>query len=308
MDEKMRSIVDTVKADMLSQIPQVREINKTIPVKGLRKEIRLADRTIPYVLYKADEPGRPLILGFHGGGFLFGGSCMDDDMWSIVAGKLNANIASIDYRKTPDYMWPSPVEDAYEAALYFKSGRLSEDIDFNRISVMGSSAGGNAAAAVSLYAKDHGGVEFDHQILLYPWLDLASDPADKGSGSMDLPMMYIFSELYVKPEDAENKYCSPIFAEDEDLTGLPEAIICTASNDSLKEEGLRYAARLKEAGVKVSLQEAVPDIPHGYFEYGFGTSTSQDFLGEEIKKKIEDGSISKEAQRSLDFIEEHFYR
>lgn len=308
MDEKMRRTVESVKAEMLSQIPQIRKINKIIPVTGIRKEIELADRTIPYVLYKADEPGRPLILGFHGGGFLFGGSCMDDAMWSAAAKKLNANIASIDYRKTPDYMWPSPVEDAYEAALYFQKSSDPEDIDPDRISVMGCSAGANIAAAVCLCAKDHGKVKFDHQILLYPYLDLAADPAAKGSGSMDLPMMYIFSELYVKPEDAENKYCSPVYAEDEDLKSLAEAIICTASNDSLKEEGLRYAARLKEAGVKVSLQETGPDIPHGYFEYGFGTAMDQEYLGEEIKKKIEDGSISREAQRSLDFIEEHFYR
>lgn len=307
MNTDMRAMVDAMKAGMLQGVPELRKANEMIPITGKRGLIELAGRTVPYAFYSAAQPGRPLILGFHGGGFLFGGSCMDDAMWHEVAMQLNVNIASIDYRKAPDYMWPAPIEDACEAACWFRENGASMGIDTERISVMGSSAGANVAAAVCLYAKEHSGVMFDYQILMYPWLDLKTDPALKGEGSLDAPMFYVFNELYVKPEDAGHRYCSPVFATHEELTGLPQAIICVAENDSLKPEGQRYAQKLSEAGVCVSLASPASEMPHGYFEYGFGTAMGQDFLAEDVKNKIADGSIAREAQSSLDFIKEHFY-
>lgn len=219
--------------------------------------------------------------------------------------QLNVNIASIDYRKTPEHMFPAPVEDAYDSAVYLKEHTAEFGFDPNHIFVCGNSAGANIVAAVCIMAKERGGVTFEYQILNYPEVDIATDPAAKGSGSVDLPLMYVFNELYVKPEDVKNPYCSPLFATQSQLAGLPTAIIYTADADRLKAEGIKYADKLREAGVTVYYGNAV-GMPHGYFEYGFGTAMGQDFLGDAIKPQIADGSIAREAQKALGFIKEHY--
>lgn len=308
MDETMRKTVDFVKADMLKNIGQIRKLESVVPVSGTRYELPLKDRTINIVYYSAKKENAPLILGFHGGGFLFGGASLDDLMWKAVSETLNVNIASVGYRMTPEYMWPAPIEDAYDTAMYMAEHADMFGFDASKISVMGSSAGANIAAAVSLYAKELGKIKFDYQILIYPEVDLVTDPAKKQHGSMDVSMFYVFNELYVKPEDAVNKLCSPIMATTEELRDLPTAIICIADQDSLKKEGQVYAEKLKAAGNMVYLAEPEPDMLHGYFEYGFGTGMGQDFLDESIKKQIADGSVSKCAEHSLKFIAEHFYK
>lgn len=307
MDAQMRAIVDAVKADMIKNVDQMRKVETTIPVSGMRRVIPLADRNIDIVYYSAKEKNAPLILGFHGGGFLFGGAACDDAMWKAVSETLEVNIASVGYRMTPEYRWPAPIEDAYEVAEYMIEHAQEFGFDPLRVSVMGSSAGGNIAAAVSLYAKQFGKIKFDYQILMYPEVDVVTDPAQKQEGSMDLAMFYVFNELYVTPEEAKNKYCSPITATTDELKDLPTAIICVADYDSVKEEAQRYAKKLVLAGNTVFLADPEPDMPHGYFEYGFGTAMGQDFLDESIKKQISDGSIASCAKHSLEFIKEHFY-
>lgn len=308
MDKQMRAMVDAFKADMLKNVSEMRKMDELVPVSGTRYSIPLKDRNIKIVYYEAAQKNAPLIIGFHGGGFLFGGAALDDDMWRAVAGKLGVNVASVGYRMTPDFMWPAPIEDGYDVAVYLVDHADEFGFDKTRVSVMGSSAGGNIAAAVSLYAKDHGKVKFDYQILIYPEVDCATDPALKQQGSLDLPMFYVFNELYVKPEDAAHKYCSPIMAREEDMKNLPTAIICIADNDSLKAEGQEYAVKLESAGNKVYIANPEPNMPHGYFEYGFGESMGQDFLAEEIKTQIADGTIAKCAAHSLEFINAHFYK
>ena len=76
----------------------------------------------------------------------------------------------------------------------------------------------------------------------------------------------------------------------------------------MNKEGREYAARLEKCGNKVFVTETEPGIPHGYFEYGFGTGMGQDFLDDSVKSQIADGSIARNAQKSLGFIKEHFYK
>lgn len=308
MDEAMRKAVDFVKAEMLQNIGEIRKLDAVVPVSGMRHEIPLKDRTINLVYYSAKKEHAPLVLGFHGGGFLFGGASLDDAMWKAVSEALDVNVASVGYRMTPEYRWPAPIEDAYDTAVYLSEHAQEFGFDASKISVMGCSAGANIAAAVALYAKERGKVSFDYQILIYPEVDCVTDPAQKQEGSMDLAMFYVFNELYVNPEDAANKLCSPIMATTEELRELPAAIICVADNDTLKAEGQAYAEKLEAAGNTVYLADPEPEMPHGYFEYGFGTGMGQDFLDESIKNQVADGSISKCARHSLEFIAAYFYK
>lgn len=305
MKPELRPVVDAIKAQVVEEVKGVRQANKMIPVSGTRYTLPLQGRQIDMVYYHASRENAPLLMCFHGGGFLFGGCAMDDSVWNEMRNQLDVNIASIDYRKTPDYMFPAPVEDAYDSAVYLKNHADAFGFDGNHISVCGNSSGASISAAVCILAKERGGIQFDYQILNYPSLDNVTDISEKNPGSLDDPIMYVFLELYVKPEDTANPLCSPVFATKEQLSGLPTAIIRTAENDNLREEGKRYAQMLKEAGVTVYYDNA-ENMPHGYFEYGFGTAMGQDFLAESIKAQIADGSIIKESQKALDFIKEHY--
>lgn len=305
MEQEMRDIIEAVKKEVLSQIGGMRAANKTVPVSGTRHVLPLEGRDIDMVYYPASGEHAPLLIGFHGGGFLFGGCALDDAMWDAMQNALKVNIASIDYRKTPDYMYPCALLDAYDATVYLRDHAEEFGFDKDHISVFGNSAGATLAAAVCLYAKEKGESLYDYQILNYPSLDWSATYAEKGSGNLDGPISVVFNELYIRPEDAKKITASPIFAKPEDLRGLPTAIIRTAEIDALRKEGEAYAGMLREAGVTVHLSNA-DGMPHGYYEYGFGDQAPAAYLDEETQKMILDGTLHRHAAMALDFIREHY--
>lgn len=304
---KNKEIYEKVKAQVLKEAEMMRKVNRIIPVSGERIDLPVGDRNVNIVYFRAKRENAPLILGFHGGGFLFGGNAMNDAMWTAVRDALDVNVASVEYRKSPDYQYQEALDDAYDAAVYMKGH--AEDFGFDRenISVMGCSAGACLAATVCIYAKQKGGIVFKHQILMYPFLDAYTDPEAKGKGSLEGPIMYVFNELHCTPEEAKLPVVSPVFATVEELQGLPGAIFCMADNDSLKHEGYRYADMLKQAGVPVSVQEYVK-MPHGFFESGFGKISEEEmnFLGEEVISMIRSGEIAKASEAALDFVKDNF--
>ncbi|MEI3340666.1 MAG: alpha/beta hydrolase fold domain-containing protein [Eubacterium sp.] len=152
-------------------------------------DLPVQDRQINIVYFRAKREHAPLILGFHGGGFLFGGNAMNDAMWSAVRDALDVNVASVEYRKSPDYRYKEALDDAYDAAVYMKNHAEEFGFDENRISVMGCSAGAGLAATVCLHAKEKGGVLFQNQILMYPFLDASTDPDSKGEGNVGGPSL-----------------------------------------------------------------------------------------------------------------------
>jgi len=267
----------------------------------------LEGRSIDIVYYPAKNENAPLIIGFHGGGFLFGGCALDDHMWDAMRNQLDVNIASIGYRKSPDYMYPCAIEDAYDSAIYLKEH--SEEFGFNpeQISTFGSSAGANIAACVCIFAKEKGGITFKNQILNYPFIDSDTDPLAKGRGSLEGPIMYVFNELYCKAEETRLPTVSPIFADKKQLEGLPKAIIITAENDNLRREGEVYANLLREAGVEVG-ENMATGMPHGYYEYGLGANQDSSFLPDDIIALMSSGAINKAAQEALDFIDSKYIR
>lgn len=302
-----REVIEEVKTIILGETKEMRRLNNTVPVSGKRMKIQMPDREIELIFYPAKTESAPLIIGFHGGGFLFGGAAMNDAMWKETGEKLGAAVASVEYRKSPEFQYMEAIEDAYDTLVYFSEKAAEYGIDPARISVMGCSAGANLAAAVSIYAKRQGGPAIDKQILMYPFLDTDTDPDSKGEGSLAGPVMYIFNELHCKPEETRDPLVSPVFSEIEELKGLPAAIVCYAENDNLKHEGMKYSEMLREAGVDVWDMMAY-GMPHGYYESGFGKISDEElrFLGDEVKAKIFSGEIAESSQKSLTFIAEHF--
>lgn len=302
-------LVKQIKEEICKEAREMRQINQTAPVSGERLSIKRPDREISIVLYGAEKENAPLILGFHGGGFLFGGNALNDAMWCAVRKATGAAVASVEYRKSPDYQYQAALEDAYDAAVFFKEHAEEYGIDKTKLSVMGCSAGAQLAASVCLYAKQKGKKLFEYQILMYPMLDSYTDPLSKGPGSLQGPIMYIFNELHCAEEEARLPIVSPVFAAEDELAGLPRAIICYADNDCLKNEGIQYSRMLRNAGVEV-YDMLAEGMPHGFFESGFGENAEQgqDFLGEEVVRMIKDGTIAKKSEESLAFIKKYYCR
>ena len=301
-----KEVYEAVKTQVLKEAEGMRRINRVIPVSGERIDLPVGDRNVNIVLYRTEEKNRPLILGYHGGGFLFGGNAMNDALWSAVRDKLHANVASVEYRKSPDYQWKDALDDAWDSAVYLYEHAEEYGFDPYEISVMGCSAGACLAASVCLYGKQQGRSLFRNQILMYPFLDCATDPDSKGPGSLEGPIMYIFNDLHCQPDEVKNPLVSPVFAAPEELQGLPAAIFCESENDNLKAEGYRYEKMLREAGVPTAVTE-FEKMPHGFFESGFGKISEEEmnFLGEEVKAMVRSGEIARASEKALDFVAEH---
>ena len=274
-----------------------RTINKYKSVSGKRFDIPCGDHSINIVYYSAVKKHAPLFLGFHGGGFLFGGNAFNDHMWKAVSQNLGVNVASVEYRKSPQYQYQHSLEDAMAAYLWFKKNAAEFDFDKENISVIGFSAGANQAATLCLALKNQNLCEIRQQILIYPYLDAYTDPSMKGESQF---LMYLFNELHSNHDVAKSPYLSPVFAEPAQLQGLPGTWICVAEHDVLKQEGYKYGEMLRMADVPVRILRA-ENMPHEFFEAAFG-DYSEAVLKEktpELYRAVKSGEAHKAAMKVL---------
>jgi acetyl esterase/lipase len=240
--------------------------------------VSLADGTakgeIGSVPIRAYRPARtaggrlPLVVNFHGGGWTLGSLDSADWLCSHVSVATGAVVVSVDYRLAPGHRWPAAAEDCYAALVDVVDRAADLGADADRVAVMGDSAGGNLAAVVSLMARDRSGPRIAHQGLVYPSVDLTmSSPSIEENA--DAPILtkadcLSFRDHYLGDQDPTHPYASPLFADD--LSGLPPALIQVAEHDPIRDDGLRYAAALRRAGVPVRLTGYVA-MPHGYLSF-----------------------------------------
>ncbi|WP_208607350.1 alpha/beta hydrolase [Streptomyces curacoi] len=212
------------------------------------------------VYMPVQQPGRPrpLMVFFHGGGWIAGDVELLDTPLRSLANATGAVVASVEYRRAPETRFPGPAEDAYAAvkALAVRTKELGAD---GRLVIAGESAGGNLAAAACLMARDRGGPHIDLQVLICPPLAPAGDPPfpsydQYATGHLNTrASMDHFWNLYLpSPEEAVNPYASPLLAEDH--AGLPPALILTAECDPLRDEAEEYARRLRSSHVTATTQ------------------------------------------------------
>jgi acetyl esterase len=232
------------------------------------------DRTIkgpggdlPLRVYRPSRAGsgaRPLIVNFHGGGFVFGDLRLSDWACSRVAMTVGAVVVSVDYRLAPGHRFPAAVDDCY-AALVWAAQNAADLGAEGPIGVMGESAGGNLSAVMCLLARDRGGPAISHQALLYPATDLSTEHAAKANTLIiSEPEMRAYRRHYLGDADPRDLRASPVLADDHGR--LPSALIQVAEHDPLREDGARYAAALRAAGVPVRFTEYV-GMPHGYLNF-----------------------------------------
>jgi len=208
----------------------------------------------------------PVLLYLHGGGFFCGDLLSEETQCIHYVLKAQCAVVCVQYRLAPEEPFPAALTDCYRVLefLWSKSQSLNLDRDF--IAVGGSSAGANLAAAVALLARDQMGPKICFQMLLVPALD---DRLDTQSARLftDVPDFarpeaeMIWRWYLGKETHDVSPYAAPARAVD--LSDLPASYILCAGFDPLRDDGLNYAHRLKEAGVAVELH-LVPSIPHGF--------------------------------------------
>lgn len=230
-------------------------------------EIEGADGKIPARLYKpGGSSPLPIVLYFHGGGWVMGKNQDYDATLKSLAKKTGAIIVSPEYRKGPENKFPAAHDDAYAAYLWVIKNGASINGDPKRVAVAGESAGGNLAMNVSIRARDQKVQMPIHQLIVYPVagtnMKTESYQQNKDAAPLNANMMGWFMKNYLRStEDLKDKRINLVEAN---LKGLPETTIITAGIDPLRSEGKLLADKLEQAGVDVKYKD-YPGMTHEFF-------------------------------------------
>lgn len=216
----------------------------------------------------------PVLLFLHGGGWVTESVDTYDRVCAAMAKNTGHIVVSVGYRLAPEHPFPAALHDCYAVAKALFANRFLLNTNAESITLIGDSAGGNLAAALSLLAKERGEFMPQQQILIYPavsndYSETSPFPSVMENGTdflLTRQKLSQYLDLYAgRPEDRNNPYFAPILAPD--LTQQPRTLILTAQFDPLRDEGEAYGQRLREAGNEVSVHR-LADALHGFFALG----------------------------------------
>jgi acetyl esterase len=212
----------------------------------------------------------PCLVFFHGGGWVIGNLDSHDVVCRKLADQGQLIVISVDYRLAPEHKFPAAVDDAIAATKWIAGNARQFGVDASRLMVGGDSAGGNLAAVVAISARDGNGPAIAGQLLIYPATDFALTHPSHSEPETSLLLTHSvirwFRDHYLNgAADVHDWRASPARAKT--LIGLPPAYVLTAGADPLRDEGVEYARRLKEAGVAVTYR-TFPGQFHGFFTMG----------------------------------------
>jgi acetyl esterase len=224
---------------------------------------------LPVRVYTPEGETRfPIVVFFHGGGWVVGTLDTYDPLCRALAAAVPAVVVSVDYRLAPEHRHPAAVEDAYAATAWASRHAAELGGTQHRLAVAGDSAGGNLAAVVALGARDRGGPAIAFQLLVYPALDAAGDTGSWGEFAEGFYLtaagMRWYWDHYLGAADGRAPDASPLRAAF--LGRLPPALVIGAEHDILRDEGEAYAARLRTAGVAATATRH-PGVVHGFFRW-----------------------------------------
>ena len=209
---------------------------------------------------------KPLIVFFHGGGWVLGDLETHDGIPRRLARDVDAVVVAVDYRLAPEHPFPAAADDALAAYRWALSNAAALGADGSRVAVVGDSAGGNLAAVVANETRRAGERAPDLQVLIYPVTDLATEHGSyetfANGFQLDRALMRWFIQHYVGDADPADPRASPLHAPS--LDGVAPALVLTSGFDVLRDEGVAYVARLQAAGVAVEHHHH-PSLIHGFF-------------------------------------------
>jgi acetyl esterase len=225
---------------------------------------------VPVRLYRppsAPAGPLPLLVWFHGGGWVLGDLASADPTARDLCVQSGVLVASVDYPLAPENRFPAAPEACYLVTRWLVDHADSIGADPRRVAVGGDSAGGNLAAVTAVAARDRGGPDLLFQLLIYPATDcLGSYPSiqenGEGYGLTHAGMIWFGQHYLSEDTDLKDPAASPIYTPD--LAGLPAALVITAEFDPLRDEGEAYAKLLEQAGVPVSASR-YDGMIHGFF-------------------------------------------
>ncbi|AXQ28309.1 alpha/beta hydrolase [Solimonas sp. K1W22B-7] len=280
--EGYRAVMD--RSGLFAPGDEVAEVKeRDIPGPGGRLRLRI---------YRPSEAKKlPVTVFYHGGGFV--GCTLDthDNVCRCLAKRAETVVVSVDYRRAPEAPFPAAVEDALAALRWVHEHAADIGGDATRLAVAGDSAGGNLSAVVSQWVRDSG-PKISHQLLIYPATDFAAETESRRSRSegyfLTAGLMRWFGDQYTPDTSVRNDpRVSPLRATD--FRGLPPATVLVAGYDPLYDEGLAYAARLREAGVAVEVLD-YPGQIHGFINMLGAIGAADEALGrcaEGLRKSLQ---------------------
>jgi acetyl esterase len=269
---------------------------KSAPTLDAQPEalFRVEDRNIPgpggdilVRIYTPEESAAPLpaMVWIHGGGFVIGSVDSYDGVCRAMCKQSGAIVVSVNYRLAPEHPHPAAVDDCFAAVQWVAANAASFGGDASRLAVAGDSAGGNLAAVCAILARDHGGPELKRQILVYPATAPDCDSESHhlfGVGHLLTRRMilYFFGMHSGGQDHTQDFRYAPLITPD--LSGLAPALVIVAGFDPLRDEGIAYANRLKEAGNPVDLL-AFDGMVHGFFSLSGYIDAGKIAIGEVVK-------------------------
>ena len=245
---------------------------------------------IPLFVYTPAGKGPfPVMVYYHGGGFVIADTKTYDASPRVLAKEANAIIVSVDYHLAPENKFPAAPNDAFAAYKWVLAHAQEFNGDPKRVAVGGESAGGNLATVVSQMARDEKIQLPLHQLLVYPVVndDMETPSYQRNANAKPLNkamMKWFFKHYTAKPDDAKNPHALPMKASS--LAGLPPATVIAAEIDPLLTEGKQYADALKKAGVTVSYKE-YSGVTHEFFGMGAVVPKAKDaeqFAADQLKQ------------------------
>lgn len=241
-------------------------------------DIPVTGASIKGRLYHPSQTSGPMptLIYYHGGGFVIGDLEMFDHVCRFISLETGFKVLAVDYRKAPEYPFPTGIHDSVEAYKWAISNHTLLGIDTSCVLVGGDSAGGNLATIVGQILAEQDIIRPVLQLLIYPTCDHSkSYPSREHFGEnffLTKKDIEYFQTHYVGRDcDNFHPWISPIHAKN--LSNLPPAVIVTAGFDPLRDEGEAYAERLQSEGVEVKIIRE-KGLIHGFINMiGFSRSS-----------------------------------
>lgn len=256
-----RTVKNNVFIPVLGRIHS--DVTRLIELDGRRVEVTL--------YYPGETDSNEVLLFFHGGGWVSGSVNSYAGTCAMLSRYTGRRVVSVEYRLAPEFPFPYAADDCYTAAKKLIMDGTFFEVRPDDVILIGDSAGGNLAAAVSLMARDRGEFKINSQILLYPAVyndhtESSPFPSVRENGTdylLTSKRICEYMDLYGQSEeDKTNPYFAPYIAEN--LSVQPDTLIITAEFDPLRDEGEAYGKKLADAGNYAEIHR-IPDALHGFF-------------------------------------------
>lgn len=267
-EEMTQMAKETRKQVMRAEVPH--ELLEAYPAKVTLMKIptRAGETDVYDTTNESVAPGGPIIINFHGGGFIKARTGNDEVYCRRMVNALHLRVFDVDYRVAPDYPFPTALHESYDVVKWVTDHADELKIDPERIILMGHSAGGNLVCGICMMAKESGDFKIPLTVIDYPPLDLYTDPGDKQKMGKGIPAerARLYNLYYCEREQQRNPLVSPYYATVSQLEGFPTSLVITAGEDDLCNEAEEFALKAARTGSEITLKR-FPGTDHGFTIY-----------------------------------------